>query len=320
MAAPAIEVGGQALIEGVMMRSRQNWAVAIRKPLPEQLVDGELPAHVIPEGRIAVQLFAVDQTSSRFLKLPLVRGLAAIYNSLKIGAKAMRIATLAQTDQSILPPPGPVTWFAVVAIPLTFVFLLFFALPLGGSGLVGGFAGGGSFQPVIEGLIRLFLLFGYLLLIRKLPDVKRLLQYHGAEHMAVSCWESGKELNTQNASRFSTLHPRCGTSFALYAVIISFVFFAAFGHQSIETALLVRALGIPLILALTFEFQMLGARFSRNSLVKLLLAPGLQLQRLTTSVPDRSQLAVAIAALKVVVSAEPVSGRLATRSPSKALR
>jgi len=282
-------VGGQAVLEGVMMRGASTWAVAVRRP------DASIDVRTFP--------LSCGLARHRVQRLPVVRGAVALFASLGIGLRAMRISTdvaLGEVDQ----PVSRGTWAGTVVAGLALAVGLFFLLPAALTSLSGVGAGSGVAFVVAEKLVRLTVFLVYLGLVSRLPHLQRVFAYHGAEHKVISCFEAGLPLTPERAQRFSRLHPRCGTSFLLVVMVVAIVVFAPLGSPSWPVLIASRVIGIPLIAGLAFEAIRWLARHPARRSVRVLMWPGLQLQRLTTREPDLSQLAVAIAALDAVLAAE----------------
>ncbi|EHN11413.1 hypothetical protein PAI11_16920 [Patulibacter medicamentivorans] len=298
-------VGGQAVIEGVMMRGVKTWAVAVRKPLPEQLVDGAMPAGVAAEGEIQVETFPFRSVLARrrLLRTPVLRGVVALVESLRIGFRALRLAANAQSGEDE-PEIGAGSWIIAVLGGLGLAVGLFFLAPVGLTSLIKDQLGSGWLFWMVEGVVRTAIFIGYLVLVTRLADLRRVFEYHGAEHKTIACYEAGLPLTPENADRFSRLHPRCGTSFMLIVMIVAIFVFAPVGLPEWYWLFATRILGIPLIIGLSFEAIKFAGRHRGNPIVARLMWPGLQLQRLTTKPPDHDQLAVAIAALQAVLDRE----------------
>jgi uncharacterized protein YqhQ len=299
-------IGGQAVLEGVMMRGVSTWAVAVRTPAPEQLAGGrELEPDEAALGGIEVQSEPLVSWTRRHrvLRWPVIRGVVALVESLKIGFRALAISANAQLDedQGVI---GGKTWAGTVAASLIFGIALFFLLPAGITSLFGDALPNSLTFVVIEKLIRIAVFLGYIWLISRMRDLQRVFQYHGAEHKTIACYEAGLPLTPENAERFSRLHPRCGTSFLLIVMIVAIVVFAPLGRPEWYILFTSRIVGIPLVAGLSFEVLKLFGRKRDKKWARVLMWPGLQLQRLTTSEPDREQLAVAIAALEAVLAVE----------------
>ncbi len=334
-------LGGQAVLEGVMMRGVSNWAVAVRKPYLPPAPPSEAPAagngrvdaargenghRPTPEeplGEIEVSSFQLSSPlrRHRILRLPVVRGVVALGESLAIGFRALGVSANAQ-----LPPaestgegdgdsqdgaeaeaqeiPGAV-WAGTVVIAVVFAIGLFFLVPVGITSLIKGQLGDSSVLFwLIEGLVRTAIFLGYMLLLSRLRDLRRVFEYHGAEHKTISCYEAQLELTPTNAQRFSRLHPRCGTSFLLVVMIVAIFVFAPIGLPAWYWLVITRIVGVPIIAGISFEIIKFAGRNRSRRWVQALMWPGLKLQLLTTREPDLHQLAVAIAALKAVLAHE----------------
>jgi|SRR4051812_649779 len=298
-AAKDAPVGGQAVLEGVMMRGVSTWAVAVRKPAPDQ------PEGEIPSGEIAVTSEPLVSwvKKHRAYRLPVVRGVVALAESLSIGFRALGISANAQMPEEE-EEIGKGTWTGTVVFAVLFAVGLFFLLPGFLVKIVGGGHESGVTFVVIEKLVRIGIFLGYLWLIARMKDLQRVFEYHGAEHKTISCYEAGLELTPENAKRFSRLHPRCGTSFLLIVMIVAIFVFAPFGQPSWWLLVITRVLGIPLVAGLAFELIKLMGKHRTKLWARVLIWPGMQLQKLTTREPDLSQLAVAIAALQAVLAVE----------------
>jgi uncharacterized protein YqhQ len=297
-------VGGQAVIEGVMMRGVSTWAVAVRTPLPEQLERGLDPQEAAL-GDVEVQSFPLTSVLSRhrLLRLPVVRGVVALVESLSIGYKALGIAANAQLpeeDKQI----SRGAFAGTIVLALTLAIGLFFLLPVGIASVFRDSLPNSVAFVVVEKLIRIAIFLGYLVLISRMKALRRLFEYHGAEHKTISCYEAGLDLTAENAQRFSRLHPRCGTSFLLVVMIVAVVVFAPLGTPAWYWLFASRVIGIPLVAGLAFEVIKFFGRNRRRRWARALMWPGMQLQRLTTREPDASQLAVAIAAMEAVLAVE----------------
>ncbi|MEA2496072.1 MAG: hypothetical protein QOJ29_3983 [Thermoleophilaceae bacterium] len=291
-------VGGQAVLEGVMMRGVSTWAVAVRKPAPGQETGD------VPTGEIAVTSEPLVSwiKKHRLYRLPIIRGVVALGESLSIGFRALGISANAQMpedEQEI----GKGTWTGTVIFAVLFAVGLFFLLPAFIAKAIGGTHNGIAFV-VVEKLIRISIFLGYLWLIARMRDLQRVFQYHGAEHKTISCYEADLELTPENAQQFSRLHPRCGTSFLLIVMIVAIFVFAPFGRPDWPILIASRILGIPIVAGLAFELIKLFGKNRRKRWARILMWPGMQLQKLTTREPDLTQLAVAIAAMNAVLAVE----------------
>jgi len=248
-------IGGQAVLEGVMMRGISTWAVAVRKPLPDQVGDdGRLDPTEAARGAIEVvsEPLVSWVRRHRLLRLPIVRGVVALAESLKIGFTALGISASAQAsehDQEI----GRATWLGTVIVSVTLAIGLFFLVPVGIASLLKGALHPAIVFVLVEKTIRISIFLLYLWLISRMRDLERVFQYHGAEHKTISCYEAGLPLTPQNAKRFSRLHPRCGTSFLLIVMVVAIVVFAPLGTPAWYILFPSRVIGIPLVAGLAFE-------------------------------------------------------------------
>ena len=302
-------VGGQAVLEGVMMRGVSTWAVAVRKPSAQQLLAGGPDSKEGAKGEIEVisEPLVSWTKRHRLLRVPIVRGVVALAESLKIGFRALGISANAQmppdehgAEQDI----GGGAWIGTVVFALLFAVGLFFLVPAGLTNIFADDIPNSLVFVIIEKLVRITIFLGYLALISRMPDLQRVFEYHGAEHKTISCYEEGEELTPENAQRFSRFHPRCGTSFLLLVMIVAIVVFAPLGKLDWPWLFASRVLGIPVVAGLAFELIKWFGRNRTKRWARALMWPGMQLQRLTTREPDLPQLAVAIAALEAVLAVE----------------
>jgi len=299
-------VGGQAVLEGVMMRGVSTWAVAVRRPTAEQLRGGRrMESDEAALGEIEVQSFPLVSVlrRHRWLRWPVVRGVVALGESLKIGFDALNISANAQLPEGEEPISGR-TWALTVSLALALAIGLFFLLPVGLASLLRDWLPSSVVFVIVEKLIRISIFLLYLWAISRLKDLQRVFQYHGAEHKTISCYEAGMELTPANAQRFSRLHPRCGTSFLLIVMIVAIFVFAPLGTPEWYWLLASRIVGIPIVAGLAFEVIKWFGRNRHKRWARALMAPGMKLQLLTTREPDLAQLAVAIAALNAVLAVE----------------
>src|SRR5215218_600048 len=302
-------IGGQAVLEGVMMRGISTWAVAVRKPSAHQLDAGGPKAAEGARGEIEVvsEPLVSWVKRHRLLRLPIVRGVVALAESLTIGFKALGISANAQVppdedgrDQQI----GGGAWAGTVVFAVLFAVGLFFLLPAGLTNIFKDSIPNSLVFVLIEKVVRISIFLGYLWLISRMRDLQRVFEYHGAEHKTISCYEAGLPLTPENAREFSRLHPRCGTSFLLIVMIVAIVVFAPLGTPAWYILIPSRVVGIPIVAGLSFEVLKLFGKHRDKRWAQVLMWPGMQLQRLTTREPDLSQLAVAIAALEAVLAVE----------------
>ena len=282
-------VGGQAILEGVMMRGVSTWAAAVRTP----------------EGEIEITSEPVVSWAKRhrILRVPVLRGVVALAESLKIGFRALAFSANAQMDEDE-EPIGGFTWGLTVALSLALAVGLFFVVPVGLTSLIKDQLGNAFLFWLVEGILRTAIFIAYIVAISRLPDLRRVFEYHGAEHKTISCFEAGDELSPARAARYSRLHPRCGTSFLLIVMVLAIFVFAPLGLPEWYWLVLSRVLGIPLIAGLSYEVIKWAGRNRRKAWVRTLMWPGLMLQNLTTREPDHDQLAVAIASLEEVLAVE----------------
>jgi len=282
-------VGGQAVLEGVMMRGVSTWAVAVRKP----------------DGTIDVQSFPLVSwlKRHRFLRLPLVRGVVALVESLKIGLEALGISTNAQLEEEEQEVSGA-AWGGTIVFSLLFAVGLFFLLPVGITSIFRHHISGSIEFVLIEKAIRISIFVGYLWGISRIAELQRVFEYHGAEHKTISCYEAGLPLTPENAQRFSRLHPRCGTSFLLIVMVVALFVFAPLGTPAWYWLFASRVLGIPIVAGIAFEIIKLFGKHRSRRWAQIAMWPGMQLQKLTTRPPSLDQLAVAIASMEAVLAVE----------------
>ncbi len=300
-------IGGQAVIEGVMMRGKKMYAMAVRTP----------------EGTLAVEKKDIDDVFSRYkiFKYPIFRGIASFIQSLIIGTKIiMRSTQLAgleeETDENAEPSKfekalqkmfgdklTDVLIYISVAVSLVFSIGLFFVLPVFIGSLLRPILPGTWALGIAEGLIRIAIFLLYLFLVSRMKEIKRVFQYHGAEHKTINCFEHGEELTVENVKKYTRLHKRCGTSFLLIVMIISMVVFFFIRTDTIWLRLVSRILLVPFVAGISYEVIRWAGR-SDSPVVKIVSAPGLCLQKITTAEPDGSQIEAAIAAMKGVLEEE----------------
>ena len=297
-------IGGQAVLEGVMMRGVSTWAVAVRTPAAEQRTEsGGIEG--VPEGPIEVTTEPLVSWTRRHraLRLPVVRGVVALVESLKIGFAALGVSANAQIGPDEKPIDGK-AWTGTIALSLLLGIGLFFLVPVGITSFMRDLLPNSLVFVIVEKLIRISIFLLYIWAISRMSDLQRVFQYHGAEHKTIACYEAGRPLVPEEAQRFSRLHPRCGTSFLLIVMIVAVVVFAPLGTPAWYWLLLSRVVGIPLVAGLSFEVLKWFGRNRHRAWARALMAPGMQLQKLTTREPDLAQLAVAIAALEAVLAVE----------------
>jgi uncharacterized protein YqhQ len=293
VAAGDAPVGGQAVLEGVMMRGISTWSVACRTP----------------EGGIEVTSEPIVSWAkrSRILRLPVIRGVVALAESLKIGFRALAIsanAQLEEDDEGEKEEIGGWLWGLTIAFSLALAIGLFFVVPVGATSLIKDWLGSAFLFWLVEGVLRTAIFIGYIVAISRLPDLRRVFEYHGAEHKTISAFEAGDELTPERAAAYSRLHPRCGTSFLLIVMVLAIFVFAPIGLPAWYWLLASRILGIPLIAGLSYEVIKWAGKHRNKRWVRAVMWPGLMLQNLTTRPPDHDQLEVAIRALKAVLAVE----------------
>ena len=288
-------IGGQAVLEGVMMRGVRTWSVAVRAPTADQV---ERQQREIPEGEIAVHTFPFSSAlrRHRILRVPLLRGVVALGGSLAIGMRALNISANAQLGAGVATEGeeegeneglSGAAWVAALVVSFAFAVGLFFVVPVGLVSLIKPQLHSATLFWLVEGVVRTAIFLGYLVLLSRLRDLRRVFEYHGAEHKTIACYEAGTELTPQNAAAFSRLHPRCGTSFLLIVMIVAIFVFAPLGLPAWYWLLATRILGVPLIAGISFEIIKFAARHRDRAWVRAVMAPGMALQRLTTREPDQ---------------------------------
>jgi uncharacterized protein YqhQ len=286
-------IGGQAVLEGVMMRGPSAWSVAVRKP------DGDIAEVNRPIASVLLR--------HRWLRIPIVRGVIALGESLAIGFRALAIsanyaAQQEDDDGEVQTELSRGQLLFAFGIAIGFALLLFKVSPA----LITNWLpieSTGAFV-VVEGLVRVTIFIAYLLLISLLPDLKRVFQYHAAEHKAINAYEAGAELEPETVSRYSLLHVRCGTAFLLYVMVIAIFVFAFFGRPTWYWLIATRILLLPVIAGIAYEIIRFAGKHPQHPVLRALLAPGLWLQRLTTREPTLDQIEVSIRALREVLRLE----------------
>jgi uncharacterized protein YqhQ len=294
-----IPVGGQAVLEGVMMRGVSTWALSVKKP------DGTVEVTSEPVVSWAKR--------HRVLRLPVMRGVVALVESLKLGFRAMQIAANSQiTQEDEIEEIGGLAWTLTIVGALALAIGLFFVVPVAATSLIKDQLGSPVLFWLVEGVLRVAILVGYILAISRIGQVDRLFKFHGAEHKTISCFEAGDELTPERAALYSRHHPRCGTSFLLLLVVLAVFVFAPLGLPEWYWLVASRILGIPLVAGLAYELIKWAGKHRDRAWVRAIMLPGLKLQGLTTREPDREHLEVAITALEAVLAVENPA-ELATR-------
>ncbi|MGB7874901.1 MAG: DUF1385 domain-containing protein [Anaerolineales bacterium] len=291
-----ITYGGQAVIEGVLMRGQKALAIAMRNP------DGEIVVH---EEKLA------NVYRSRITKIPFLRGIIMLWDALGLGMRALTISANTQTGEDEKLEGWAL--YLTIAVSMTIGVGLFFLLPAALGGWVEKLmtpdvsAGGGAhvwLGNLLEGVVRLLLLIGYIWAIGFMPDIKRLFAYHGAEHKTINAYEAGAELTPESVAKFPLEHPRCGTAFMLTLVLVSILVFTALGPLPILWRLLSRVLLIPVLAGIAVEYIRWTANHLDSKFVQWIIKPNLAMQSLTTREPDLSMLEVAIQSFQTMRMAE----------------
>ncbi len=290
LAARRAQVGGQAVIEGVMMRGVDNWSLAVRRP----------------DESIGLHHWPLVSWMKRYpvLKLPVLRGVVALVESLVIGVRALTFSaneSIGEEEQELTKREIGVT----LVIAFAFAIGLFFVAPLFLTGLLRSYLGDGFTFWLVEGFVRVGIFIVYLLIVTQIKDLRRVFEYHGAEHMSIHALEHGEELTVASVGKYKTLHLRCGTSFLLIVLVVSIFVFAVVGRPAWYWLVLSRIVLVPLIAGISYEIIRLAGRHETNPVVRVVMAPGLALQWMTTKQPDDAQVEVAIAALEKIVELEP---------------
>ena len=279
----AFHYGGQAVIEGVMIRGSKHMAVAVRAPSGRIVVHSE----ALPAGLY----------NSSLGKLPFVRGLTMLWDQLVLGVRSLMFSADVALEEEDVEFGGAMMW-GTVLVSLLLGVGLFVVVPMLLVGLVDRYITTPLFSNLAEGLVRLLFFFAYLAAIGRLPDIKRVFAYHGAEHKTVNAYEAGVPLTPGDVQAFTTVHTRCGTSLVLTVLVLFVLLSSLIGRPPLVWRLLSRLALVPVVAALSYELMKLSVRNQQNPLIKLLVTPGLWLQRLTTREPQEGMLEVAIAALQ----------------------
>jgi uncharacterized protein YqhQ len=284
--------GGQAVIEGVMMRGRKQMAVAVRAP------NGEIVLHQEP---LTAAIYR-----KKWGQWPFIRGLAMLWDALGLGMRALiwsADVAVKEEGQEEVKFAGPVAW-TTIAVSLAFAIGLFFLLPTAAGKWLTPVAAGPIAMSAVEGFIRLCLFLVYLWGIGFMPDIRRVFAYHGAEHKTINAYEAGAPMTPESVARFSTAHTRCGTGFLLSVMIVSIVVFAPFHFDNLFLRLASRIILIPVVAGIAYELLRFNASHQHWAWVRAITQPGLLLQRLTTREPEPAMLECAIAALTPVLAGD----------------
>lgn len=281
--------GGQALIEGVMMRGGKHMAMAVRRA----------------DGSISCELEGVSSFVDKypFLKWPFIRGTVSLVDSMMTGFKALTYSAneSAESEEEEL-SQGEIIFSVVAALVLGIG--LFFLLPVALAHLTKAYITSSAMQNIVEGVIRVAIFVVYIVAISKMKEIARTFQYHGAEHKSIHCYEAGLELTVENAQKFPTLHPRCGTSFLFIVMVISIFVFSIVGVENVWWRLASRIILLPVVAGISYEFLKFTARHMDSALGRALSWPGMMMQKMTTKEPEDDMVEVALASLKAVMRAE----------------
>jgi len=272
-------IGGQAVMEGIMMMSDKKIAIAVRK-----------------KNKIITKVMR-KKKKPKILNIIFIRGIANMIEMLSVGLRALNWSANASADKKE-DKLGKGEIASALAIATVFAVALFIVVPFYLAKIF--FSKGFAFN-IVDGILRLLIFCGYLIIITRMQDMKRFFQYHGAEHKVVHCYESGKELTVKNCKKFTTLHNRCGTTFIMIALVISIIVFSFVTSDKAWVKLVSRIVLIPVIIGLSYEILKLADKFKHNFLLRTISTPGLWLQKLTTQKPDDKQIEVGIAAAKKVI-------------------
>jgi uncharacterized protein YqhQ len=280
--------GGQAVIEGVMMRGQRSMAVAVRSP----------------NGQVHVSTKPISNSQTGIRRIPFLRGVVVLVESLVLGMGALFESaniSLGEEDQKI---SGPLLWGTLVA-SFAFAAAVFFVIPLlVTDSLVDPHISSSVLSNLVEGIIRVVIFLVYLALVNLIPDIRTVFAYHGAEHKTINAYEHHVPLDPEPVAKFSTAHVRCGTSFLFAVMIIAIIVFSLVPSSNIWVRIVSRIVLIPVIAAVGYEFTRFSARYAENRIVRVLFLPGLALQKMTTRQPNNGQIEVAILALKEVIEAD----------------
>jgi uncharacterized protein YqhQ len=280
--------GGQAVLEGVMMRGRDHWAIAVRRP----------------DRGVHIESHEIHSIARRFplLGKPGIRGVLALGQALAIGARALTVSANQSVEEDKRLTPRQ------MAVSMAFAFVLFAALfivvPFVGFRAVRGAVESSLLRNLLEGVVRVGLFLGYIALVGRMKEIRRVFQYHGAEHKTITAYEHGDPLEPEIIDRWPTLHVRCGTNFLLIVMLLTVLVYTAFGSRGLLAGILFRLVAIPVIAGISYELLRLGAKHERSRVMRALMTPGLWLQKITTKPPDRSQIEVAVASFEEVLRRE----------------
>ena len=284
-------MGGQAVIEGVMMRGKRHWALAVRRP------EGDISLHSEELKPLA------DRYS--FVKLPILRGIIGLWESLSLGMRALAMSaneSMGEEEEDISKKEMGVS----ILIGVVIAVALFVVLPLFAVRMFGSLRAHSTLFVLVEGILRIFILIAYIWVVSRIKQLRRVFEYHGAEHKTIHALEAGLELTPENVRRFSPVHPRCGTSFLLIVMVLAVAFFTFVGVPSLFWLVVSRLVGIPLVVGLSYEVLKFAGKHKDSRVMQIIMYPGMLLQKMTTREPDTSQIEVAIKALEGVAALEPI--------------
>jgi len=280
--------GGQAVIEGIMIRGQNNVAIAVRAP----------------SGNIVTRVKKINTLfTGKLRSIPIIRGVIALAETLSLGMEALNYSSQVANDEEDS-PPGKFSSAIMILISLSIAIGLFFILPLVVSKPFEGLLGSDVVSNVAEGIIRLAVFLIYVTVISLMPDIRRVYMYHGAEHMAVHAQEKGDPLTIQEIRKYPTAHPRCGTAFLLTIMVIAIIVFTLIPREPLWLVVGSRIVLIPLIASLSYEFIRFNSKYETNKFVSKMSVPSLLLQSLTTKIPDDDQIEVAINAMESAIDAD----------------
>ncbi len=282
------QVGGQAVIEGVMMRSKHYWSLAVRRP------DKTISTKIFKNSSLTV--------NNKFLGFIFVRGVVNLIESMALGFKALSYSVNESTEEDIQFSKKEMTIAIIIAIAFS-VGVFFVAPTLIGRSFSNYFPNTILYN-LMEGLVRIGLFLAYILIVSQLKDIKRIFQYHGAEHKTIQAYENGEAIKLENVKKYTTVHVRCGTSFLLIVMVVAIVIFAFLGRPPLLLRILYRVLLIPVVAGISYELIKLAGKYSKYKIVNILFYPGLLLQKVTTREPDDSQIEVAMSSFTRVIKAE----------------
>ncbi|HAJ95331.1 MAG TPA: DUF1385 domain-containing protein [Actinobacteria bacterium] len=282
------QVGGQAVIEGVMMRGKNFWSLAVRRP----------------DKTISIKLFKNSSltVNNKFLGLPFIRGVVSLIESMALGFRALSYSVNESTEEDIQFSKKEMTIAIIIAV--VFAVGVFFVLPTLIGKSFSSYFSNTIVYNLMEGLVRILLFLGYILIVSQLKDIKRVFQYHGAEHKTIQAYENDEEMKVENVRKYTTLHVRCGTSFLLIVMVVAIFVFALLGRPPFLLRILYRVLLIPVISGISYELIKLAGKYSKHKIVNIIFYPGLLLQKITTREPDDAQIEIAISSFNRVIKAE----------------